>query len=165
MRSAALAPTFGGKLNQRNGRGRRQAATDLHSHLFPAAAARHGGWDHQVGVYESPLARLEVYGSRNGVGPVEYYMVVGGKRIQDMDAPGSMTTKNGYRLPAAAAKCVAAKRMPKPEYRTTPGLQGAPASCDGQGVIVVVARAGDQRLALLYGDAFGRWQFCSAAAF
>jgi hypothetical protein len=121
--------------------------------------------DHQVGVYESPTARLEVYGSGNGVGAVEYYMVVGGKRIQDMDAPGSMTTKSGYRLPAAAAKCVAAKRMPKPEYRTTPSLRGAPASCDGQGLIVVVARAGDQRLALFYGDSFGRWQFCSAAAF
>jgi hypothetical protein len=128
--------------------------------------------DHQVGMYRSGGARLELYGSGNGVGEVEYYMVVDGKRIQDMDAPASMTTTKGYRLPAAIAKCVATKKMSKPEYRTTPSLRGAPSRCSGQGLSVVVARAGDQRLALLYancgnmscGGYLGPWQFCSAAA-
>jgi hypothetical protein len=142
---------------------------------FPPLPPGTTAGDHQVGVYDSPPARLELHADVNNFGVISgYHMLIGGKRIGDMDTPASMTFTNGYyRLPAAAAKCVAAKKMPKPEYRTSPSLRGAPSGCDGQGFTVVIAHAGDQRLALLYancgnvscGGYPGPWQFCSAAAF
>jgi hypothetical protein len=47
--------------------------------------------------------------------------------------------------------------MPKPE---------APASsCAGQRFRVLIAHAGDQRLALLYSNDGSSWHFCSAGTF
>jgi hypothetical protein len=103
--------------------------------------------DHQAGMYRSRLARLEVYGEVKQGNPVDYYVVAGGKRIAGAPAD----------LPEAAVNCAAAKKMPKPE--------AAASSCTGQRFSVVVAHAGDQRLALLYGEDGGSWRFCSAGAF
>jgi hypothetical protein len=103
--------------------------------------------DHQAGMYKSRHARLELHGDVKKGNPVDYYVVAGGKRI------GSGTTN----LPEAATSCAAAKKMPKPE--------AAASACTGQRFTVVVAHAGDQRLALLYGEDNGNWHFCSAGAF
>ena len=103
--------------------------------------------DHQAGMYRSRLARLEVYGEVKQGNPVDYYVITGGKRINGVSA----------NLPEEAANCAAAKKMPKPE--------AAASSCTGQRFTVVIAHAGDQRLALLYGEDGGSWHFCSAGAF
>jgi hypothetical protein len=79
--------------------------------------------------------------------PSDYFVTTGGKRIAA--APSS--------LPEAAASCAALKKMPKPE---------APASsCIGQHFKVLVAHAGEQRLALLYAQDASNWHFCSAGTF
>jgi hypothetical protein len=103
--------------------------------------------DHQAGMYRSRLARLEVYGEVKQGNPVDYYVMAGGKRIGGAPAD----------LPEAAVSCAAAKKMPKPE--------AAASSCTGQRFSVVIAHAGDQRLALLYGEDGGSWHFCSAGPF
>jgi hypothetical protein len=103
--------------------------------------------EQQAGMYRSRNGRLELRGQVKQGTPVDYYVTTGGKRIAA--APAS--------LPEAAANCAAAKKMPKPE---------APASsCTGQRFTVVVAHAGEQRLALLYGEDGGSWHFCSAGSF
>jgi hypothetical protein len=79
--------------------------------------------------------------------PSDYYVTSAGKRIS---AAASSP-------PEAAVTCAAAKKMPKPE---TPA-----SSCTGQRFRVVVAHAGDQRMALLYRQDGGSWHFCSAGTF
>ena len=76
--------------------------------------------------------------------PTDYYVTSAGKRIAA--APST--------LPEPAVTCAAAKKMPKPE---TPA-----SSCTGQRFKVVVAHAGDQRLALLYGQDGNSWHYCAA---
>jgi hypothetical protein len=103
--------------------------------------------EQQAGMYRSRNGRLELRGEVKQGTPVNYYVTTSGKRIAA--APAS--------LPEAAVSCAAAKKMPKPE---------APASsCTGQRFTVVVAHAGEQRLALLYGQDGGNWHFCSAGSF
>jgi hypothetical protein len=100
-----------------------------------------------AGMYKSRHARLELRAEVKQGNPVDYFVTAGGKRVAA--APAN--------LPEAAAACAAAKKLPKPE---------APAaSCTGQRFTVVVAHAGDQRLALLYGQNGGSWRFCSAGSF
>src|ERR1700738_4488545 len=76
---------------------------------FPPLPRGTTAGDHQVGVYDSPPARIELHGDVNGFGTIKHYMLVGGKRIYASGRP--------TRLPAAAAKCLAAKNMPKPQCR------------------------------------------------
>jgi hypothetical protein len=103
--------------------------------------------EQQAGMYKSRHGRLELRGEVKQGTPIDYYVTTGGKRIAAAPA----------KLPETAASCAAAKKMPKPE---------APASsCTGQRFTVVVAHAGDQRLALLYGQDGGSWRFCSAGTF
>jgi hypothetical protein len=103
--------------------------------------------EQQAGMYKSRHARLELRAEVKQGTPIDYYVVAGGKRVVAASAS----------LPEAAASCAAAKKMPKPE---------APASsCSGQRFTVVVAHAGNQRLALLYGQDGGSWRFCSAGTF
>jgi hypothetical protein len=98
-------------------------------------------------MYKSRHARIELRAEVKQGNPVDYFVTAGGKRVAA--APAS--------LPEAAASCAAAKKLPKPEAPT--------ASCTGQRFTVVVAHAGDQRLALLYGQDGGNWHFCSAGSF
>jgi hypothetical protein len=103
--------------------------------------------ERQAGMYKSRYARLELRADVKQGNPVDYYVTSGGKRVGS--APSS--------LPEAAANCAAAKKLPKPE---TPS-----SSCTGQRFKVVVAHAGDQRLALLYAEDGANWRFCSAGTF
>ena len=103
--------------------------------------------EQQAGMYKSRHGRLELRGEVKQGTPVDYYVTTGGKRIAAAPA----------KLPEAAGSCAAAKKMPKPE--------AAASSCTGQRFTVVVAHAGDQRLALLYGQDAGSWRFCSAGTF
>jgi hypothetical protein len=103
--------------------------------------------NHEAGMYKSRYGRLELHGDVKQGAPVDYFVVAAGKRIAAVSG----------NLPEAAASCAAAKKMPKPE---------APASsCTGQRFRVVVAHAGDQRVALLYAGDSGSWHFCSAGTF
>jgi hypothetical protein len=103
--------------------------------------------EQQAGMYRSRHARIELRGDVKQGTAVDYYVTSSGKRVAA--APAN--------LPEAAASCAVAKRLPKPE---------APASsCTGQRFTVVVAHAGDERLALLYGLDNGSWHFCSAGTF
>jgi hypothetical protein len=103
--------------------------------------------EQQAGMYKSRRGRLELRAEVKQGNPSDYYVTSAGKRVA---AAASS-------LPEAAVTCAAAKKMPKPE---TPA-----SSCTGQRFTVVVAHAGDQRLALLYGQDGGSWHFCSAGTF
>jgi len=103
--------------------------------------------EQQAGMYKSRHGRLELRAQVKQGKPSDYYVTSAGKPIA---AAASS-------LPEAAATCAAAKKMPKPE---TPA-----SSCTGQRFRVVVAHAGDQRLALLYAEDGGSWHFCSAGTF
>lgn len=114
---------------------------------FRALAAGMTDGDHEAGMYKSRYGRLELYGEVKQGAAADYYVATGGKRV-------AAASSN---LPDVAVSCAAAKKMPKPE---------APASsCTGQRFRVLVAHAGDQRLALLYGENGGSWHFCSAGTF
>ena len=103
--------------------------------------------EQEAGMYRSRNGRLELRAEVKQGTPSDYFVTTGGKRIAA--APSS--------LPEAAASCAALKKMPKPE---------APASsCIGQHFKVVVAHAGEQRLALLYAQDASAWHFCSAGSF
>ena len=98
-------------------------------------------------MYKSRHGRLELRAEVKQGNPSDYYVTSAGKRIA---AAASS-------LPEAAVTCAAAKKMPKPD---TPA-----SSCTGQRFTVVVVHAGDQRLALLYGQDGASWHFCSAGTF
>ena len=100
-----------------------------------------------AGMYKSRRGRLELHAQVKQGEPVDYFVIAGGKRLAA--APAS--------LPEAVAGCAAAKKMPAP---------GAPAaSCTGQRFTVVIAHAGKERLALLYGLDGANWRFCTAGTF
>ena len=101
----------------------------------------------QAGIYKSRHGRLELRAEVKQGNPSDYYVTSAGKRVAA--APST--------LPEAAVTCTAAKKMPKPD---TPA-----SSCTGQRFTVVVVHAGDQRLALLYGQDGASWHFCSAGTF
>jgi hypothetical protein len=103
--------------------------------------------EQQAGMYRSRHARIELRGDVKQGTPVDYYVTSGGKRVGA--AP--------VNLPEAAASCATAKKLPKPEAPASP--------CTGHRFTVVVAHAGDERLALLYGQDNGSWHFCSAGTF
>jgi hypothetical protein len=114
---------------------------------FRSLAAGMTDGNHQAGMYKSRYGRLELYGEVKQGAAADYYVAAGGKRVAAVSG----------NLPEAAVSCAAAKKMPKPE---------APASsCTGQRFRVLIAHAGDQRLALLYGENGGSWHFCSAGTF
>jgi hypothetical protein len=103
--------------------------------------------EQQAGMYKSRHAKLELHAQVKQGEAVDYFVIAEGKRLGA--APAS--------LPEAAASCAAAKKMPGP---------GAPASpCTGQRFTVVIAHAGKDRLALLYGLDGSNWRFCSAGTF
>src|SRR5215472_7243514 len=112
----------------------------------PLAAGMTDG-DHEAGMYKSRFGRLELYGEVKQGNAVDYYVLAGGKRVAA--ASGN--------LPEAAVSCAAAKKMPKPEAPASP--------CAGQRFRVLIAHAGDQRLALLYSNDGTSWHFCSAGTF
>jgi hypothetical protein len=114
---------------------------------FHALATGMTDGDHESGMYRSRYGRLELHGEIKQGAAVDYYVFAGGKRVAA--ASGN--------LPEAAVSCAAAKKMPKPEASAS--------SCTGQRFRVVVAHAGDQRIAMLYGEDGGSWHFCSAGSF
>ena len=103
--------------------------------------------EQQAGMYKSRHARLALHAEVKQGEPVDYFVLTSGKRLTA--APTS--------LPEAAASCAAAKKMPAP---------GAPASsCTGQRFTVVIAHAGNERIAMLYGLDGSTWRLCSAGSF
>ena len=103
--------------------------------------------EQQAGMYKSRHARLALHAQVKQGEPVDYFVVASGKRL----AAGPAS------LPEAAASCAAAKKMPAP---------GTPASsCTGQRFTVVVAHAGNERLAMLYALDGSTWRFCTAGSF
>ena len=103
--------------------------------------------EQQAGMYKSRHARLALHAEVKQGEPVDYFVIAGGKRL----AAGPAS------LPEAAASCAAAKKMPAP---------GTPASsCTGQRFTVVVAHAGNERLAMLYALDGSAWRFCTAGSF
>ena len=114
---------------------------------FRAVPSGMADGEQQAGMYKSRHARLELHAQVKQGEPVDYFVIAGGKRLAA--APAS--------LPDAAASCAAVKKLPAP---------GTPASsCTGQRFKVLVAHAGKDRLALLYGLDGANWRFCSAGTF
>jgi len=103
--------------------------------------------EQQAGMYKSRHARLALHAQVKQGEPIDYFVIAGGKRL----AAGPAS------LPEAATSCAAAKKMPPP---------GTPASsCTGQHFTVVVAHAGNERLAILYALDGSTWRFCTAGSF
>jgi hypothetical protein len=103
--------------------------------------------EQQAGMYKSRHARLALHAQVKQGEPVDYFVVAGGKRL----AAGPAS------LPEAATSCAAAKKMPPPGTSAS--------SCTGQHFTVVVAHAGNERLAMLYALDGSTWRFCTAGSF
>jgi hypothetical protein len=100
-----------------------------------------------AGLYKSRLARLELRATVQNGAPANYYLVANGNRLTG--------AKND--LPTVADSCAAAKRMPKPDT--------ASASCNGDRFSLIIAHAGNERYALLYGGEGTTWKYCGAGIF
>jgi hypothetical protein len=100
-----------------------------------------------AGLYKSRFGSLELHAEVKGGEPADYFVVANGKRLAA--APAA--------VPEAVAACAAAKKLPKPGPAATP--------CAGQRFRVVIAHAGKDRVAALYGLDGGNWRFCSLGSF
>ena len=114
---------------------------------FRALPAGSGEGEQTAGLYKSRLARFELRATVQNGAPANYYLVANGSRLSV--AKGS--------LPAAADSCAVAKKMPKPDM--------VAASCNGERFSLVIAHAGNERYALLYGGEGATWKYCGAGTF
>ncbi|HEY3910292.1 MAG TPA: hypothetical protein VGM07_10415 [Stellaceae bacterium] len=115
---------------------------------FRAVAAGAGDGDQQAGFYRSRYGTLALHAEVKGGQPTDYFVLADGKRLAA--APAA--------LPDWAASCAAEKKMPKPEA-------AAASACTGARFRVVLAHAGNERLALLYGLSGSTWRYCSAGSY
>ncbi len=115
---------------------------------FRAVASGAGDGDQQAGFYRSRYGTLALHADVKQSHPADYFVLADGKRLAA--APAA--------LPDWAVSCAAQKKLPKP------AAAGA-APCTGQRFRVVLAHAGNDRLALLYGLDGSTWRFCSAGSF
>ena len=115
---------------------------------FRAVASGASDGEQQAGFYRSRYGTIALHADVKQGQPVDYFVLANGKRLAE--APPT--------LPAPAASCAAEKKLPKPT--------GAGASpCTGQRFRVVLARGGDELLALLYGFDGLTWHYCSIGAY
>jgi len=115
---------------------------------FRALASGAGDGEQQAGFYRSRYGALALHADVKQGQPVDYFVLADGKRLTA--APAA--------LPEWAANCAAAKQLPRPSGAGT-------SPCAGQRFKVVLAHAGDQRLALLYGFDGSAWHYCSAGSY
>ncbi|MGH7046314.1 MAG: hypothetical protein ACREE2_07980 [Stellaceae bacterium] len=114
---------------------------------FRAVASGASDGEQQAGFYRSRYGTLALHAEVKGGQPTDYFVLADGKRLAA--APAT--------LPDWAMSCIAAKQLPKPE--------AAAASCSGERFKVVLAHAGSDRLALLYGLDGSTWKYCSAGSY
>jgi hypothetical protein len=115
---------------------------------FRAVATGASDGEQQAGYYRSRFGALALHAEVKQGQPVDYFVLADGKKLSA--APAT--------LPDWATSCAEKKQLPKP---------GATAAtpCSGQRFRVVLAHAGNDRLALLYGYDGSAWHFCSAGAY
>ena len=114
---------------------------------FRALPSGIGEGDQEAGFYRSRYGTLALHAQvKPGQSP-DYFVLADGKRLAA--APAA--------LPDWATNCAAKKKMPAP-------ATAAP-TCGGQKFRAVLAHAGNERLALLYGFDGSAWHFCSAGAY
>ena len=146
---AAAAATASGSVAAQKPAGKpstSKAAPACAALVFRALPTGTADGEQVAGTYKSRFARLELSGTVQNGAPVNYYLVVSGKRIAGTS-----------QLPQAAIDCATSKKMPKPGT--------ALSSCTGERFTAVLAHAGDKRIALLYALAGGAWKFCDAGTF
>lgn len=114
---------------------------------FRALPPGSGDGEQTAGLYKSRLARLELRATVQNGAPENYYLVANGNRLTSAKSD----------LPAIADSCAAAKKLPKPDT--------ASASCNGDHFSLVIAHAGNERYALLYGGEGTTWKYCGAGTF
>ncbi|MGH7030024.1 MAG: hypothetical protein ACREE9_00525 [Stellaceae bacterium] len=115
---------------------------------FRAVAAGAGDGEQQAGFYRSRYGTLALHADVKGGQPADYFVLGDGKRLAA--APATM--------PDWAISCAAAKQLPKPAAAAT-------SPCTGERFRVVLAHAGSERLALLYGLDGSTWRYCSAGSY
>lgn len=115
---------------------------------FRAVASGAADGEQQAGYYRSRYGSLALHAEVKGGQAADYFVLADGKRLAA--APAAM--------PDWAASCAAAKKLPKPEGAGT-------SPCIGERFRVVIAHAGSERLALLYGLDGTTWRYCSAGSF
>jgi hypothetical protein len=114
---------------------------------FRALLPGGGDGEQTAGQYKSRLARLELRATVQNGAPANYYLVANGNRLNSAKSD----------LPTAADSCALAKKMPKPDTAST--------SCNGDRFSLVIAHAGNERYALLYGGEGATWKYCGAGTF
>jgi hypothetical protein len=107
---------------------------------FRALSSGSSDGEQTAGLYKSRLARLELRATVQNGAPANYYLVANGNRLT--------SAKND--LPTVADSCAAAKRMRKPD--------AVSASCNGDRFSLIIAHAGNERYALLYGGEGTTWK-------
>ena len=114
---------------------------------FRALPTANGDGEQIAGLYKSRLARLELRATVQNGAPANYYLVANGSRLNSATSG----------LPTTAGNCAAAKKMPKPDT--------ASSSCNGDRFSLIIAHAGNERYALLYGGEGTTWKYCGAGTF
>lgn len=100
-----------------------------------------------AGLYKSRHGKIELRAEVKQGEPVDYYVVANGNRLAAAP-PG---------LAEMVASCAAAKKVPKPGT--------AASACTGQRFKVIVAHAGKDRVAALYGLDGAAWRYCAGGTF
>jgi hypothetical protein len=101
--------------------------------------------EQEAGIYTSRFVHLELKAEVKSGEAQDYYVTERNKKLEPL------TT-----VPAAAAGCAKAKKLPAPTKAAT--------SCSGQRFATVIAHSGKEKVVLLYGLRDNSWQYCSAAA-
>lgn len=116
---------------------------------FRAVASGAADGEQQAGFYRSRYGTLALHAEVKQGQPTDYFVLADGKRLAV--APASP--------PDWAISCAAAKKLPKPTEAA------AASACTGDRFRVVLAHAGNERLALLYGEGGSTWHYCRAGSY
>ena len=99
-------------------------------------------------IYRSRYGTLALHADVKQGQPTDYFVLADGKRLAAAPAPCPI----GPRIAPSKRNC-----QSRPPPATSP--------CTGQRFKVVLAHAGNQRLALLYGFDGSAWHYCSAGSY
>ena len=111
---------------------------------FRAVPEGVGEGEQEAGMYKSRFGRINVMATVKNGRAENYYVTVDGKKLTPVSS-----------LPASVASCAQTKKMPAPPAT-------AASACAGSRLNVLIDRAGNQRILVLYALEGKKWTPCGA---